>query len=583
MSSYNLTMQKVTVLVIAIVLSLTFFSLTSVYCETLNTMPLLKVEKLFHENGNKLPPQLEIEPQSHLKHVGQQRILVLLCYFKDLGHYYQRSFVTNKFDSSKERSLKNFYEISSYGKLTIDYGPNPIHDWMAMPRLMSEYNMGNYETLYYDAIKTAKENGIDISYYDENGDEMPDLTTIVWGGDSWTMGGPVPGDFMFRTGGGTCIMVGEDHRFDFPLITIMHETFHALGGLWDLYDYAGVQMNVGGWDLMGEGVWYKYCGLSSFSRWKAEWLEIETITEPGIYEVDDLNGDGLHKAYHVPIPDSNEWILIENRQRHGGDGYFRGCPTSGLVMYHVDNNRPYDHGFNSLFPPFKTAGIKVIDSGGSSAYKEEAYYGYNVGRTKIGPETTPSTLPYNLKASTTRFVEISEISTIGPKMTFKLSYQEPKLPVLSVLETVSIGKIPKGDKGSGNIKFRNVAYGTIRLLLKPTESWIKLDRSSFLGNDETINIEVDTTSLQYGVNTGFIEYKGNPTNGKIAVVVDVTSIPGDANLDGTVDNEDYIIFIQNYGLDGDNPKFNKNTDFNRDGIIDNLDLFLLARNLKTSL
>ncbi len=540
--------------------------------------PLNQVKNYYHNNGNRFPQQ-PMSVQRTLKHTGLQQVLVLLMKFPDVKPTLVSQTIAEKFNHPTLRSLKNYYEVSSWGKYSIDFGPLGIKDWIMMPKPYAQYQ--TMEELVEDGVKVAESEGYNLKDYDEDGNNFPDLTIFVWAGVSWALGGDMPGDFTMPYDKGLVISVAEDTRFgySFPLITIIHEYFHGMGGLWDLYDYAYIMDPVGGWDLMAGGVWDNFCGLSSFHRWKADWLELETITEPGIYQVDDLNGDGKHKAYRVPLPGSkDEWILIENRRKHGGDGYFSGCPNEGMVMYHVDDRREYKHLFNTYTREFRTPGIAVIDPSGTYLHKN-AVFGKDIGNKIISATTMPSTLPY-VKNDSLKTLVIKDISVTGPTMTFTLDYDVVRSPVINVIDTLGFGKVEKGKTATMELVFGNSGIGKLQVFLKPENEarWVSLDRVSFVGNDEPIYITIDTKNLNYGINKAKVLYNGNINSGFVNIIVDVISEIGDINMDSVVDEKDMEEFYKAFGKRDFEPGYSKKADFNGDGVVDSQDLLMMAKN-----
>jgi hypothetical protein len=380
----------------------------------------------------------------------------------------------------------------------------------------------------------------------------------------------MPGAFSGTTVDGTKIMVAEDlssRSNNTP--SLIHELAHAMIPLWDLYDYSYSSKPYQDWDIM-DGSAEGRCGMSAYSRWKAGWIDVLWLDKPGTYEIDNLNGQGSNRAYGVQIPGSDrEWVLIENRQKTGVDNIFAGCPGEGIVTYLVDDKRPYEHLFNTInYQGYKTHGIiflKLLKEGG-----------------KMNADTSPSTLPYNKIERVTPNLGISNISKPGEKMTFTLSYDRPKLPVVGVPNKIFLGKVVKNSTKTFDIPFVNVGIGTLHIIMSTRNNWLTLDRKSFIGNDEIVQGTVDAKNLEKGKNYGTIMFnnKSSDTGGSIDIELEVTSIHGDINDDDRVDKLDLDEFMKYYGMKGDDPGFKPEADFNSDGVIDYTDLCLLAKNYK---
>ena len=169
------------------------------------------------------------------------------------------------------------------------------------------------------------------SYYgDGDGSQALDGVTI----NTYACGGELNG----RTG--TIAGIG----------TMCHEFSHCLGYP-DFYDtdYSGGQ-GMGYWDLMDSGSYngdgYQPAGYTSYERWVAGWKEpVELEVTQSITNMKTLtNGGESYVIYNQG--NTNEYFLLENRQKSGWDA---GIPGAGLLILHVDydktiwaNNKPND-------------------------------------------------------------------------------------------------------------------------------------------------------------------------------------------------------------------------------------------------
>jgi M6 family metalloprotease-like protein len=592
-------MRKLILLTIsvAIAASLMFISPSQSQAEKETRLPdiglkskLAQISKTFMMSRIKPNSPKTVRPGG----AGVKQVLVVPLYFEDQKYTYIHDSLKDKFERGKEKSLSGYYYDASGGKMDIQFGSTGVLDWQKMPRKVSEYGLkpqsyDGWDELFKDIDKVllGLSKKIDMGQFDLDHNGNPDITILVWAGNSGTVGGPMPGDFTFYgDDGSSYICIGEDVQFGFPLITILHEFAHASIPLWDLYDYSYTSSPVGAWDLMSDGVWSDFCGLCAYHRWKSGWLDPITITEPGTYYVDDLNGDDPNKMYKIPIPGSeDEWILVENRTRKGCDGYFQGAPDYGMVVYHIDDKRPYEHRFNTLGPDrdgvvWRTHGVTVLDPSGSTLHKS-GVYGKDVARTKITAQTTPNTLPYR-KGNSDKTISITEISERGARMSFRVDFVAPEKPMVSVDQQVFFGKIVKGRSATKLVTFRNVGVGKLFIQMKPSDNCMTLDRSNFIGNDEDINITVETASLKFGKYTMKVNYSNQSTDvqGYIECFFEVVPTEGDIDANGKVDQADLDTFMKFYGMTGEDDGFNSKCDFNSDGKIDFLDLLLLAKNFK---
>lgn len=127
-----------------------------------------------------------------------------------------------------------------------------------------------------------------------------------------------------------------------------HEFSHMLG-LPDFYyttNSTASETNaaMGTWSLMDYGAYdnggFSPVGYTAFEKYCMGWLEIEDITEPGTYTLDEISqnpsGD-RHVAYRLNSPDYNDdmFIILENHQQTGWYSYHA---ASGLMVTAVSYN-----------------------------------------------------------------------------------------------------------------------------------------------------------------------------------------------------------------------------------------------------
>lgn len=124
---------------------------------------------------------------------------------------------------------------------------------------------------------------------------------------------------------------------------LAHELGHGFG-LPDLYCTGNCRASgIGNWGLMGTGSWgcrgqgpQSPCHMSAWSKEMLGWAEVEVL-EPGR----DLGTVTLEpvvesgRILRVDVPGTDEYFLIENRQRLGYDADIR----PGLLIWHVDRAR----------------------------------------------------------------------------------------------------------------------------------------------------------------------------------------------------------------------------------------------------
>lgn len=115
---------------------------------------------------------------------------------------------------------------------------------------------------------------------------------------------------------------------------VAHESGHLLG-LPDLYDTSDLSEGIGHWGLMGAGNWrvpVRPAYMEAWSRSELGWVtEVPLIRDTSIAMPPVETADSV---FVVPIPGTNEYYLLENRQPIGSDGDIHG---PGLLIWHPDS------------------------------------------------------------------------------------------------------------------------------------------------------------------------------------------------------------------------------------------------------
>jgi M6 family metalloprotease-like protein len=123
---------------------------------------------------------------------------------------------------------------------------------------------------------------------------------------------------------------------------ICHEFGHILGTM-DFYDtnFAtnGSYNGTGDWDIMGEGSWNNNGTTPAHHNPYSKifvygWASTKTFPSGANITLDNAEQNST-SFYLVNTTTSNEFFLIENRQKQKFDSYI---PGHGMVIYHVDGN-----------------------------------------------------------------------------------------------------------------------------------------------------------------------------------------------------------------------------------------------------
>ena len=178
------------------------------------------------------------------------------------------------------------------------------------------------------------------------------------------VGQPIPGSFVLvrdytlqsAVGGqGACAADAI-----MPIGTLAHEAGHAFG-LPDLYDTnlrsSSVTQGAGEWSIMGSGNYtmpYSPAGFDAWSLMELGWATLDTLGQSRSLGLGPVaEGDTV---LLVPIANTDEYFLLENRQAIGSDSAqinsdcrfgTRSCAKGpGLLIWHIDQGQVDAHGFS---------------------------------------------------------------------------------------------------------------------------------------------------------------------------------------------------------------------------------------------
>lgn len=300
---------------------------------------------------------------------GNVKILALLIDYPDLQNTYSKA----TFDSllygnnyrSGDGSFKAFYETSSGGQLTVDID---VKGWYRAANNYQYYAADSgYDRaadLVREAVDAAEVAGTNFGVYDNNSDGSVDGVLAVHAGPG-AESGSLTGQYIWShrwvlSGGSSGSVFYDGVRINDYMINpetrgtitnprtvgigvFCHEFGHNLG-LPDLYDTDntnGDSEGIGEWGLMASA---GYLGgehrPGNFSAWCKEELQwdtpqIATIGNTGLYSLNPAS-TSRNEILRVNTSVSNEYFLIENRQRLGKDSDLNG---SGLAIWHINTNK----------------------------------------------------------------------------------------------------------------------------------------------------------------------------------------------------------------------------------------------------
>lgn len=309
---------------------------------------------------------------SDIPTVGDRKVLVVLVQFSDVKfrlddaqQHYDRILNERRFTDGygTPGSARDYYERVSAGRYHPDFvvaGP------VTMPKKRDYYGEnkeggGDYTARVGEMIKYAcqqLDDEVDFSEFDSDGDGQVDNVYVFYAGNGeadsnvpssiWPhayylnyASGSVRLDNVYINRYATSQEINGSTGNYAGLGTFLHEFGHVLGFA-DHYNTSGSQSiyTPRYWDIMDAGSYnnrgYTPPYYSSFERATLGWLEpVElSVTTDSLITLPCLADTAF--AYTVSVPGrSNEFFVLENRQRKDFDAYL---PGHGMVVWHIDYN-----------------------------------------------------------------------------------------------------------------------------------------------------------------------------------------------------------------------------------------------------
>lgn len=251
-------------------------------------------------------------------------------------------------------SVRDYFSDNSLGKFKPEFdvrGPYKVDYSQYYPE-----STNNVYPILMDAINKADADGVDFSKYDGDNNGQVDLVYFIvagyganYGGNDQRLWWPHRSQLWAYKDGvyisdyaSSVEMYGWSPNGAIDGIgTICHEFSHVLG-LPDFYDtdYAnsgGESNHPGIWSVMASGSYQNESrtpvGYSLYERWSVGFADAPQELTYGSYSLNPLYQE--QQGYKIKTPKSNEYFLLENRQK-GMFKWDKYLPGSGMLVHRVE-------------------------------------------------------------------------------------------------------------------------------------------------------------------------------------------------------------------------------------------------------
>lgn len=314
-----------------------------------------------------------------------------------------------------------------------------------------------------DAIQ-ALDSTTDFSKYDNDGDGVIDNVYVIYSGLGEAAGGSAntiwPHSWDIAGAGLTLRVDGKSVRsyacsgeylsknLADGIGTFCHEFSHVMG-LPDLYDtnYANAEkVTPNSYSLMDYGSYSNNSRTpptySVYERNAMGWADIEEIKENDPRKVSLEHMLTSNKGYVIATDKTNEFFLLENRQKSGWDSYL---PGHGMLVWHID----YNSSKWTSNEPNNTAShqyVDLVEAGGqadntSSSVMAQYPFPGTKGVTSFTSSTTPALKSWSGKSIDAPITDITE--TTAGLISFNVSGGEAiDKPVCNITTEVVESETP---------------------------------------------------------------------------------------------------------------------------------------------
>jgi len=305
---------------------------------------------------------------------GSRKLICILMNFNDRSLIKTKTYFQNLFNQigyatdGATGSVKDYYKENSYNQLDLTVtvaGPYTAANSMAFYGANdSEGYDVKPDVLVTEAVTKANTD-VNFADFDNDGNGYVDGVYVIYAGYGeeaegdvnaiWAHAWEIPETTLDgkKITSYSCSpeLRGNTGTGITRIGVICHEFGHVLGAPdyydTDYEDNTGPFEGTGDWDMMAGGSWNNDGATPAHHNaytkvYVYNWATASTITTTSNLTLNnaELNSNSF---YRINTATSNEYFLIENRQKHKFDS---GLPGHGLVIYHVDGDHINAH-FNN--------------------------------------------------------------------------------------------------------------------------------------------------------------------------------------------------------------------------------------------